>query len=95
MARNPRDATSSAKGYDYQLCYLMRLIAIHYKDDEYSFQYEGEEDIDIYSDDKLITPIQVKYHSTPNSKNPNEKLDKDGGLTKVFKIFAILCEITF
>jgi hypothetical protein len=37
--------------------------------------------IDVYKNDILDTLIQVKYHSFNNSVN--EKLDKDGGLTKV------------
>jgi hypothetical protein len=60
---NNRDATASAKGYDYQFCYFMYLIVKHYNDETYSFEYEGNEDIDIYINNVLHTLVQVKYHS--------------------------------
>jgi hypothetical protein len=84
---NKRDATASAKGYDYQFCYLMNLIVSHYNDETYSFEYEGNEDIDIHINNNLHTLIQVKYHSKLDNLNENEILTKNGGLTKVYNYF--------
>jgi hypothetical protein len=87
MSKNLRDATASAKGYDYQMCYLMYLIVSNINNASYSFIYEGNEDIDVYINDRLHTLIQVKYHSSLEN-SVNEKLDTDGGLTKVYKNFV-------
>jgi len=84
---NNRDAISSIKGYDYQFFYFIYLILLNIDNDNYSFIYEGNEDIDIYIDDKLHSIIQIKYHNTINNTNNNEILTYDGGLTKVYLNF--------
>jgi hypothetical protein len=84
---NNRDAISSIKGYDYQFFYFIYLILLNIDNDNYSFIYEGNEDIDVYIDDKLHSIIQIKYHNTINNINNNEILTNDGGLTKVYLNF--------
>jgi hypothetical protein len=84
---NNRDAISSIKGYDYQFFYFMNMILSNIDNDNVSFIYEGNEDIDLYIDDKLNSLIQVKYHNTENNINDNEILTIKGGLFKVFLYF--------
>lgn len=88
MSKNKRDATAPAKGYEYQLCYLMQLIVSKINDESYSFVYEGNEDIDVYKNNIIDTLIQIKYHSTSGNKCINENLDINGGLGKVYKNFV-------
>jgi len=84
--KNKRDATSSIKGYDYQFYYFINLILLNIDNDNYSFIYEGNEDIDMYIDDKLYSIIQIKYHNSINN-NINENLTDKGGLIKILSNF--------
>ena len=86
ILKNKRDAIPSIKGYDYQFFYFINLILLNIDNDNYSFIYEGNEDIDMYIDDKLYSIIQIKYHNSINN-TINENLTDKGGLKKVLLNF--------
>lgn len=82
MKENDRCAINSARGYDFQLCYFIYMIANHFDKMSHSFVYEGEEDIDVYTNNSISEIIQVKHKTTTP-----EDLGKDSGLFKVFDNF--------
>jgi hypothetical protein len=66
--------------------YFINLILLNIDNDNYSFIYEGNEDIDMYIDDKIYSIIQIKYHNSINN-TINENLTDKGGLKKVLLNF--------